>query len=226
MGMRILVVALALTVLGACQGAFMGSLTGASVVGAVIGANVGLVWGTILGFIATLISRREKWSLWAGNAALFLGAVVMGIKLGGALLISMELTAVLRLSPEAVSASMRDPDVATLLVYVTNGSMEWLVLPAIVLSNWHSPRRRMIMVAALIFFLERIWTYTYFAPVITGIGSDFADGAAISRLLPDLEQWAKLNWIRTAVGDGSIFAALLLAAFTPGSGSRTEAKPP
>ncbi len=223
--MRILVVALALTALGAFQGAFVGSLMEASVVGAVVGANVGLVWGTILGFIATLISRREKWSLWAGNATLFLGAVVMGIKLGGALLISMELTTVLRLSSEAVAASMRDPDVATLLVYVTNGSMEWLVLPAIVLFNWHSPRRRTIMVAALIFFLERIWTYTYFAPVITGIGSDFDDGVAISRLLPDLEQWARLNWIRTVVGDGSVFASLLLAAFTPGSGTRTEAKP-
>jgi hypothetical protein len=160
----LLIVVSAVTILGTFQGAFVGSLTGTPVIGAIIGAIVGSVWGIVLGFIARLISRRGKWSLWAGNAALFLGAVVMGIKLGGALLISMELTAVLRLSPEAVSASMRGPDVATPFVYVTNGSMEWLVLPAIVLFNWHSPRRRTIMVAALIFFLERIWTYTYFAP--------------------------------------------------------------
>ncbi|MDQ3784530.1 MAG: hypothetical protein M3360_06600 [Actinomycetota bacterium] len=186
-----LIVVLALTVLGTFQGAFVGSLMGTSVIGAVIGATVGLVWGLVLEFIARLVSRREKWSLWAGNATLFLGAVVMGIKLGGALLISMELTAVLRLSPEAVSASMGGPDVGTSFVYVTNGSMEWLVLPAIVLFNWHSPRRRTIMVAALIFYLERIWTYTYFGPVITGIQSDFTDGVAISQVLPDLEQWGQ-----------------------------------
>jgi hypothetical protein len=71
------------------------------------------------------------------------------------------------------------------------------------------------MVAALSFYLERICTYTYFAPVITDIGSNLANGVAISQLLPDLEQWARLNWIRTVVGDGSVFASLLLVAFTP-----------
>jgi hypothetical protein len=142
-----------------------------------------LVWGTVLGFVARLVSRSERWSLLAANAALFLGVAVIGVKLGGALLGSIELIAVLRLSPEAVSASMRDPDVTTPFVYATNGSMKWLVLPAIVLFNWHAPRRRTIMVAAIVFFLERIWTYTYFAPVITSIEGDFADGVDISQLL-------------------------------------------
>jgi hypothetical protein len=50
---------------------------------------------------------------------------------------------------------------------VVNTLMEALVIPLVLFLNWHVPenRRALIVIAALVYFAMRVWTYLIYAPM-------------------------------------------------------------
>jgi hypothetical protein len=212
------VVTLTLGVLGGFQGSFVGSLNDATPVGAVIGAIAGLAWGLAAGLIAQLVQRNTTVATWVANVSLFIGVVITGVKLGGSQTLGIIQNSAFTEAPDTVAATIHGPVADNLGTFynLTNGTLEWLVLPTIVLFNWQVPRRRTAIIAAAVFFyLTRIWTYTYFGPTITRLDADLADGAPVDQVLAEFKDWSNLSAIRGLAGEALPFLSLLLAAFLP-----------
>jgi hypothetical protein len=79
--------------------------------------------------------------------------------------------------------------------------------------NWpHPTRRRLLIVAAVIFYLGRVASALYFAPVAIYWGGHPAEAAAH---LDQVALWIRLDLIRLILQDTVIAALLLLAALHP-----------
>jgi hypothetical protein len=86
-------------------------------------------------------------------------------------------------------------------------------MPWALIVNWlHPTRRRLLVVAAVIFYLGRITSALYFAPRAITWGRHPAEAAA----RPDrVAQWIRLDLIRVIVQDAVNAALLLVAALHP-----------
>ncbi|MGH3682233.1 MAG: hypothetical protein ACRDT2_18510 [Natronosporangium sp.] len=225
----LVVVTLTLGVLGGFQGSFVGSLNGATPVGAGIGAVAGLAWGLAAGLIAHLVRRNTTAATWVANVSLFIGIVLTGVKLGGSQTLGIIQTNAFAEAPDIVAATIHGPVADSLGAFynITNGTLEWLVLPTILLFNWQVPQRRTAIIAAAAFFyLTRIWTYTYFGPTITRLDADLADGVPVDQVLAEFKEWTDLSTIRGIVGEAVPFLSLLLGAFFPTHSERNRTAQP
>ncbi len=90
--------------------------------------------------------------------------------------------------------------------------------------NWRIPKRRtLIVVAAVIYYAMRVWSYIYFVPTIFELGA-MPPGAPVSaEVVERFRVWVNLSWIRGAI-DISTYLLFLLAAFIPASSNGTSPK--
>ena len=96
-----------------------------------------------------------------------------------------------------------------LFFYALHGPFEWLLMPLALMVNWlHPTRRRLLIVAAVIFYLGRVASALYFAPAALYWGRHPAEAAAH---LDQVALWIGLDLIRVIVQD-TVTAALLLVA--------------
>ena len=87
---------------------------------------------------------------------------------------------------------------------------EWLLMPWALIANWpHPTRRRLLIVAAVIFYLGRVASALYFAPTALDWGRHPAGAAA---LLDQVALWIRLDLIRLILQDTVTAALLLLVA--------------
>lgn len=128
--------------------------------GVVGGAVIGLVWSTVLGFIAGKLSRRGSWKPYLANAPVFLAIIAMGLLIGGGLMYGFLMNAALS-EPSTTYATLSALMQPTVPYYiVVNTLMEALIIPLVVFLNWHIPNRRaLILIAVLVYFAMRVWTY-------------------------------------------------------------------
>jgi len=203
----------ATTVIGALGASALGSVTAT-----LLGAVAGLVWGLLLEFIALRLARSESRRPGLANASVFLTALCSGMLGGGALLVQMLLTAGLS-APSTSFTIIHSPFGASfnLFIITLNSLMEWLLIPAALFLNWHIPRRRtLIVIAAVVYYGMRVWTYVYFVPNIFELGAIPPDGPFSAEVVERFRIWVNLSWLRFGV-DISTNLLFLLAAFVPAS---------
>jgi hypothetical protein len=207
----VLTVAAATTTMGAFAGVFAGS--------PILVATVGLGWGLALGAIATRLNRRERWRPALANGALLVASLVAGILFGFGLLDLSLHSRLLATSPQDIATLLQPPlgDVFMVGLIALNTSLEWLLLPALVLLNWHIPKRRtVVVVAAALYYAMRVWSYLYFVPRIFD-WAELPTGQPFSaEQLDQIRLWVGLSWVRGAV-DGLMFLLLLVAMLVPAS---------
>lgn len=124
----------------------------------------GAAWGAVIGLLATWISTKTTASAWLEDALVFLGAVAMAFfAFGGAagtLLIGSALDSS-SLTGETL-VSMFLPSIP--LAIMANAPTELLVVPALLILGWREGKRRILVVtAAALYFMHRVWTYLVFA---------------------------------------------------------------
>ena len=206
-----LIVVPTLTVVGALGFSVLGGI-GAALVAAVVGVG----WGLLLGYIATRLNRRESWRVNLANVSVFLAVLASGMLSGGGLLDQMLSSA--GLSTPSTSFTIYHPPFGgslNLFLITFNTLLEWLLIPAALFLNWRIPKRRtLIVIAAVIYYAMRAWTYIYFVPTVF-------EFEAMSTVAPmsaeDVERfrlWVNLSWIRGVI-DISTYILFLLAAFIP-----------
>jgi hypothetical protein len=133
---------------------------------------------------------------------LFLAVALAFVVLGGALLGDL-----LGNSPPRLLDLLARDSYGTFF-YAFHGPFEWLLMPALLMLNWHDPsRRRLILAAAVVFYIGRTTSALYFAPHALDWGDD--PGAAD---LDQVRMWIDLNWVRTLLQDALTAALLLFAA--------------
>jgi hypothetical protein len=177
-----LIVAPLAVALGALGGLAAGS---ARFVG--IGAVAGLLWVGLAAVLARPLLRLR-------------GTVAADrITLGAALVVTLTFGAglvqhVMYPTPEAYLGLMQSPASggATGLYMALNPLVEWLFMPAALTLAWHLPRRRrLLLVAATVYYLQRLATYLYFAPAVLG----WTQGATVS----EVRLWITLDVARMAL---------------------------
>jgi len=128
------------------------------------GVVIGLVWSMVLGLIAGKLSRRDSWKPYLANAPVFLAIIATGLLIGGGLMYGFLMNAALRESSTtyATLSALMQPTVPYYIV--VNTLMEALIIPLVVFLNWHIPKRRaLILIAVLVYFVMRVWTYITYA---------------------------------------------------------------
>lgn len=196
-------------------GGSTGSLGGA--VFAVVFAVVGALWGVGLVLLALRLSqspgRRQTWA----NAVLFAIVLAAGFVTGAGLMAQLLMSAALDSRPQVFADLVRGSigNAEALPFYVFNTPLEWVLVPAAIVLTWNNPRRRRLMLTALILWtFHRVWTYTWFVPQITGWGEGDPGTPLTTDQLDQARTWVNLSWIRGAI-DVSATVLALLAAFTP-----------
>jgi hypothetical protein len=75
---------------------------------------------------------------------------------------------------------------------ISNTISEYFLIPLALLLNWRIPGRRTLVIAlALVFYADRVLTYTYFAPNIINLTAHQTADAA-----QRLAQWAQYDGVR------------------------------
>jgi hypothetical protein len=178
--------------------------------GIVGGAVVGALWSLLLAFVAVRLTRRAEWAPYAANAPVLLSVAAGGLLVGGGLMYGLLMKAALT-EPSttwATLSALMQPTIPYFIV--VNTSLETVLVPLVVLCNWHLPRRRpFVLLAAVCYFAMRAWTYLTFAPRRVEI--------AARPLSPDDVAWFQhtmagdyRGWLNVAT-----FVLLMLAALAP-----------
>jgi hypothetical protein len=174
----------------------------------------GAGWALVIGLTAIRIRRNSTLSAWVEDVLVALGGTAMALfAFGGAIGIMMMSTALD--SPSITGETMVLMFLPSIPIAITaNVPTELVIIPSLLILGWRNGLRRvLIVIAAGLYFVHRIWTYLVFA-------SDRLDFAEAERSNAPLtaaerEQFAEglhLNdprWILNLL----IFAVFLFAAY-------------
>jgi hypothetical protein len=174
------------------------------------GAVIGLVWSMVLGLIAGKLSRRDSWQPYLANVPVFFAIIATGLLIGGGLMYGFLMNAALG-EPSTTYATLSALMQPTVPYYiVVNTLMEALIIPLVVFFNWHIPNRRaLILIAVLVYFVMRVWTYITFAEMRLEISTHPLSTADV--------EWFKETMRNDYRGVLNIITqvAFILAAFVP-----------
>jgi hypothetical protein len=186
-----------------------------------VGAASGVAWTLLAIGVATLVNRRrDRLSHWPDTVAL-LAAANAAIVVGAGLLLDItfpDAAAYLALNQTGAGPNH------SFFYGLVNTPREWLLVPLAVLLNWHLPKRRRLLLAAVaVLYVERVITYLYFAPTVLG-WQDTTPAQTTPALLDAVNRWMRLDLARSPV-DWFLLAALLVAVIAyprAPSGSRPQ----
>jgi hypothetical protein len=171
----------------------------------VVGAASGLVWTLLAIPVATYVNRRrERLGHWPDTVVL-LAAADAAIVVGAGLLLDITF-------PDAASYLAMNQTPAgpnhSFFYGLVNSPREWLLVPLAVLLNWHLPqRRRLLVIALVVLYVERVITYLYFAPTVLS-WQDTTPAQTTPALLEEVGRWLRLDMARSPV-DWFLVAVLL-----------------
>jgi putative flippase GtrA len=171
-----------------------------------VGAAVGLAWTLLAIPVAAWVNRRRaRLGHWPDTVAL-LAAANAAIVVGFGLLLDLTF-------PDAASYLAMNQTAAgpnhSFAYGLVNTPREWLLVPLAVLVNWHLPRRRRLLLwAVAVLYLERVVTYLYFAPTVLS-WQDTVPAETTPGLLDEVSRWMTLDLARTPV-DWLLLAVLMI----------------
>jgi hypothetical protein len=174
-----------------------------------IAAVTALIWAALATLVAT---RLRHTPMRAASAA---GAVVVA----AAMLLAPGVVLHLMFGAPADYLAVQQSPATTGTVgyYATlNPLTEWVLVPLALHLTWFRPAaRRPALIAAVLFYLERVATYLYFAPTILG----WPGTPTTPELVDQVAVWLQLDWVRVAVDAVAVVlfarAALVSAAGAP-----------
>jgi hypothetical protein len=160
--------------------------------------------------MAARLSRRPRLLPAAANTLLFCAVIATGLLVASGIMYALLMNAALStpsLTAETLSAMMQ-PTVPYFII--VNTLMELLIVPLVVLFNWHVRKRRtLVVIAAALYVAMRIWTYTVYA----GARLDLAAGPLSAEDIERFREGLSLDF--RVVLNAAAHAVFLLAAFFP-----------
>jgi hypothetical protein len=180
------------------------------------GLLVGAAWGVVLGLIVGLIRKNDVVAAWFEDVLVVLGATAVAFAAAGGVMALLMLTGALE-SSTLTGETLLKLFLPTIPFYiVANAALELLIIPGLLFIGWRAGRRRILIIgAAALYFLLRVWTYLAFVPSRMG----FAEAGHTSTPLTETERqqaYTELmlddpRWIVLLV----IFGILVLAMHLP-----------
>ena len=181
-----------------------GYVSGSAIDQQLVMAGFGLLWGVVAMLAAPRLARRGARSAGQANAPVYVMLPLACIVLGGSILGHLAGP-----TPTAFLQLVQQPGYG-LFFYAVHVLFEWLLMPWALIVNWpHPTRRRLLIVAAVIFYLGRVASALYFAPTAIDWGRRPAEASAH---LDQVALWIRLDLIRLILQDTVNAALVLLAA--------------
>jgi hypothetical protein len=170
-------------------------------------AGFGLLWGCVAMLVAPRLARRGARSAGQANTPVYVMLPLACIVLGGSILGHLA-----GATPTVFLQLLQQPGYG-LYFFALHVPFEWVLMPWALIVNWpHPTRRRLLIVAAVIFYVGRVASALYFAPNAIDWGRHPAEAAAH---LDQVALWIRLDLIRLILQDTVNAALLLLAALHP-----------
>lgn len=181
----------------------------------------GAGWGVGLGLFATwLRGRRPVLTDWLEDGFVYLGTVGFAFAGCGGLMAILLLNGALD-SASLTGETLESTFLPSIPYYIAvNSLLELLIIPGVLFLGWRAGKRRILIVtAAVMYFLMRVWTYLAFVPARLG----WAESEHTTQALTTAERRQAssdlmLNdprWMLIL----AMFAIFLLAAYLPASSS-------
>jgi hypothetical protein len=180
------------------------------------GLLVGAAWGVVLGLIVGLIRKNDVAAAWFEDVLVVLGATAVAFAAAGGVMALLMLAGALE-SSTLTGETLLKLFLPTIPFYiVANAALELLIIPGLLFIGWRAGKRRILIIgAAALYFLLRVWTYLAFVPSRMG----FAEAGHTSTPLTEAERqqvYTELmlddpRWIVLLV----IFVILVLAMHLP-----------
>jgi hypothetical protein len=180
------------------------------------GLLVGAAWGVALGLIVGLIRRNDVVAAWFEDVLVVLGATAVAFAASGGVMALLMLAGALE-SSTLTGETLLKLFLPTIPFYIiANAALELLIIPGLLFIGWRAGKRRILIIgAAALYFLLRIWTYLAFVPS----RMDFAEAGHTSTPMTEPERqqaYTELmlddpRWIVLLV----IFGILVLAMHLP-----------
>jgi hypothetical protein len=190
---------------------------GMGAAGLLAGAVAGLLWALLIGLIVKRIGARPHRRARAEDLLVFCGVICAAFLCCGGVMMILLMGAALN-EPTTTHQTLSAMMAPTLPYYIVgNSTMELLIVPATIFLSWRAGRRRTLLVsAALVYFVSRVWTYLVYAQRRT----ETATGA----LSAEDVHWYKATLIvdYRVVLLGAVLALFAAAAFLPAPESRDE----
>jgi hypothetical protein len=193
----------------AVLGTAFGAVSGTGVDASAAMAVFGLVWGVIAMLVAPRLARAGASSMTRADVSVTVTLLVALVALGGTIHAQMQSA-----TPQLFVASMQATS-AHLFFPVLHSLFEWLLLPVMIMLNWTYRRRNLLLVTAGVFYLFRIASAVYFAPMAMGWGQLPIGTPITGDLYDDVETWLRLNWLRVGFQDVLTPALLVVARYHP-----------
>lgn len=178
----------------------------------------GAGWGVGLGLLASWLRRKPVLGAWLEDGFVYVGTVGFAFAGCGGLMAILLLSGALdssSLTGEALESTFL-PSIPYYIV--VNSLLEVLLIPGVLFLGWRAGKRRVLIVtAAVMYFLMRVWTYLAFVPARMGWAESEHTSQALtaaerqqaaSDLMVDDPRWIPLL---------AMFALFLLAAHLPAS---------
>jgi putative flippase GtrA len=171
-----------------------------------VGAAVGVAWTLVAIPIARAVNRRRgRLGHWPDTVAL-LAAANAAIVVGFGLL--LDLTYPTAESYLAMNQTAAGPN-HSFAYGLVNTPREWVLVPLALLLSWHLPKRRRLLLAAVaVLYIERVITYLYFAPTVLD-WQDTTPAQTTPALLDEVGRWMRLDLARSPV-DWLLLAVLMV----------------
>ena len=180
------------------------------------GLLVGAAWGVVLGLIVGLIRKNDVVAAWFEDVLVVLGATAVAFAAAGGVMALLMLAGALE-SATLTGETLLKLFLPTIPFYiVANAALELLIIPGLLFIGWRAGKRRILIIgAAALYFLLRVWTYLAFVPSRMG----FAEAGHTSTPMTEAERqqaYTELmlddpRWIVLLV----IFEILVLAMHLP-----------
>jgi hypothetical protein len=180
------------------------------------GLLVGAAWGVVLGLIVGLIRKNDVLAAWFEDVLVVLGATAVAFAAAGGVMALLMLAGALE-SSTLTGETLLKLFLPTIPFYiVANAALELLIIPGLLFIGWRAGKRRILIIgAAALYFLLRVWTYLAFVPSRMG----FAEAGHTSTPMTEAERqqaYTELmlddpRWIVLLV----IFGILVLAMHLP-----------
>jgi hypothetical protein len=146
---------------------------------------IGAAWGVVLGLLAGWVQHRARLRAWLED--LFVASAVVAVAFAACGGLAFLLAFGGALDAESLTGEALHALFTPAIPYyiVANGLLEMLIMPLLLYLGWRAGRRRIVIVtAAAIYFVMRIWTYLVFVPARLG----WAEGEGATQALTAAEK--------------------------------------
>jgi hypothetical protein len=126
---------------------------------------LGAAWGATLGGFGIWIRSKERLGAWIEDGFVSLGAIGFAFAGCGGLMAILLLTGAMD-SSSLTGETLESTFLPSIPYYiVVNSILELLVVPLVIVLSWRPGARRVLVLAAAgLYFLMRVWTYLAFVP--------------------------------------------------------------